>query len=174
MTNTSIFFLVNLVGGIAVLGSYCAGLYLYPDQRTALWGGVVGNWKTLFTTSMFFAATGYIVFCYTMTISDGANESSFLGKYTFIILAAAFLFSASVWMPATLQYLDTKNEIWWVVSVTSLWITAACLTCMGLAFNFTEFPNVNLFQNSVALTGMICITFHCLVFDAIIWVTKFP
>ena len=174
MTNTSIFFLVNLVGGIAVLGSYCAGLYLYPDQRTALWGGVVGNWKTLFTTSMFFAATGYIVFCYTMTISDGANESSFLGKYTFIILAAAFLFSASVWMPATLQYLDTKNEIWWVVSVTSLWITAACLTCMGLAFNFTEFPNVNLFQNSVTLTGMICITFHCLVFDAIIWVTKFP
>ena len=174
MTNTSIFFLVNLVGGIAVLGSYCAGLYLYPDQRTALWGGVVGNWKTLFTTSMFFAATGYIVFCYTMTISDGANESSFLGKYTFIILAAAFLFSASVWMPATLQYLDTKNEIWWVVSVTSLWITAACLTCMGLAFNFTEFPNVNLFQNSVTLTGMICITFHCLVFDAIIWVAKFP
>ena len=174
MTNTSIFFLVNLVGGIAVLGSYCAGLYLYPDQRTALWGGVVGNWKTLFTTSMFFAATGYIVFCYTMTISDGANESSFLGKYTFIILAAAFLFSASVWMPATLQYLDTKNEIWWVVSVTSLWITAACLTCMGLAFNFTEFPNVNLFQNSVTSIGMICITFHCLVFDAIIWVTKFP
>ncbi len=174
MTNTSIFFLVNLVGGLAVLGSYCVGLYLYPDQRTALWGGVVGNWKTLFTTSMFFAAAGYLVFCYTMTISDGANESSFLGKYTFIILAAAFLFSASVWMPATLQYLDTKNEIWWVVSVTSLWITAACLTCMGLAFNFTEFPNVNLFQNSVTLTGMICITFHCLVFDAIIWVTKFP
>ena len=174
MTNTSIFFLVNLVGGLAVLGSYCVGLYLYPDQRTALWGGVVGNWKTLFTTSMFFAAAGYLVFCYTMTISDGANESSFLGKYTFTILAAAFLFSASVWMPATLQYLDTKNEIWWIVSVTSLWITAASLTCMGLAFNFTEFPNVNLFQNSVTLTGMICITFHCLVFDAIIWVTKFP
>ena len=166
MTNTSIFFLVNLVGGLAVLGSYCVGLYLYPDQRTALWGGVVGNWKTLFTTSMFFAAAGYLVFCYTMTISDGANESSFLGKYTFIILAAAFLFSASVWMPATLQYLDTKNEIWW--------ITAASLTCMGLAFHFTEFPNENLFQNSVTLIGIIWVTFHCLVFDAIIWVAKFP
>ncbi len=174
MTTTSIFFLVNLVGGLAVLGSYCVGLYLYPDQRTALWGGVVGNWKTLFTTSMFFAAAGYLVFCYTMTISDGANESSFFGKYTFIILAAVFLFSASVWMPATLQYLDTKNEIWWIVSVTSLWITAASLTCMGLAFNFTEFPNVNLFQNSVTLIGIIWITFHCLVFDAIIWVAKFP
>ena len=174
MTTTSIFFLVNLVGGLAVLGSYCVGLYLYPDQRTALWGGVVGNWKTLFTTSMFFAAAGYLAFCYTMTISDGANESSFFGKYTFIILAAVFLFSASVWMPATLQYLDTKNEIWWIVSVTSLWITAASLTCMGLAFNFTEFPNVNLFQNSVTLIGIIWITFHCLVFDAIIWVAKFP
>ena len=174
MTNTSIFFLVNLVGGIAVLGSYCAGLYLYPDQRTVLWGGVVGNWKTLFTASMFFAAAGYLVFCYTMTISDGANESSFLGKYTFTILAAAFLFSASVWMPATLQYLDTKNEIWWIVSVTSLWITAASLTCMGLAFHFTEFPNENLFQNSVTLIGIIWVTFHCLVFDAIIWVAKFP
>lgn len=174
MTNTSLFFLVNLVGGIAVLGSYCAGLYLYPDQRAALWGGIVGNWRTLFTSSMFFAAAGYLIFCYTMTISDGANESSFLGKYTFIILAAAFLFSASVWMPATLQYLDTRNGIWWVVSVTSLWVTAASLICMVLAFSFTEFPNVNLSQNYVTLTGIIWITFHCLVFDTIIWVTKFP
>ena len=174
MPTTSVFFLVNLVGGVAVLGSYCAGLYLYPEHRTALWGGVAGNWKTLFTTSMFFAAAGYLVFCYTMTISDGANESSFLGKYTFIILAAAFLFSASVWMPATLQYLDTKNEIWWIASVTSLWITAASLTCLGLAFNATEFPHVNLFQNSVTLIGIIWITCHCLVFDAIIWAAKFP
>ncbi len=174
MTNASLFFLVNLVGGIAVLGSYCAGLYLYPDQRTALWGGVVGNWRTLFTSSMFFAAAGYLFFCYTMTTSDAANESSFLGKYTFIILAAAFLFSASVWMPATLQYLDTRNEIWWVVSVTSLWLTVASLICMVLAFSFTEFPNVTLSQNYVTLIGIIWIAFHCLVFDAIIWVTKFP
>ena len=174
MTNTTIFFLVNLVGGIAVLGSYGAGFYLYPDQRTALWGGVVGNWKTLFSTSMVFAAAGYLIFCYTMTVSDGADEASFLGKYTFSILATAFLFSASVWMPATLQYLDTRKEIWWVVSVTSLWVTAASLACIGLAFNFTEFPNANLFQNYVTLIGIIWITFHCLVFDAIIWVTKFP
>ena len=66
MTNTSIFFLLNLVGGIAILGSNSAGLYLYPDQRTALWGGIAGNWRILFISSMFSSTGGNLIFCYTM------------------------------------------------------------------------------------------------------------
>ena len=66
MTNTSIFFPVTLVGGIEVLGSHSAGLYLYPDQRAALWGGIAENWRTLFISSKFSIAAGYLIFCYTM------------------------------------------------------------------------------------------------------------
>jgi hypothetical protein len=173
MSNVLIFFLVNLVGGIAVLGSYVVGLYIYPDFRNALWGGVTGGWKTLFTVSMFFAAAGYLIFCYSMTISDAADESSFLGRHTYSILAAFFLFSASVWMPATLKYLATNDNLWWILSVISLWTTAASLCFLTVSFGLSNYEGIGTLQFSLTLVGIIWITFHCLVFDAIIWVTKF-
>ena len=173
MTNISVFFLVNLVGGFAVLGSYVVGLYLYPDFRNALWGGVTGSWKTIFTVSMFFAAAGYLVFCYSMTISDAANKSSFLGGHTFPILAAFFLISASVWMPATLKYLASDDILWWILSVISLWITAASLILLTVSFGLSKYEGIGALQFSLTLAGIIWITIHCLVFDAIIWVAKF-
>ena len=166
-------FLVNLVGGIAVLGSYVVGLYLYPDFRNALWGGVTGSWKTIFTVSMFFAAAGYLVFCYSMTISDAANKSSFFGGHTFSILAAFFLISASVWMPATLKYLASDDNLWWILSVISLWITAASLILLTASFGLSKYEGIGELQFSLTLAGIIWITIHCLVFDAIIWVAKF-
>ncbi|MDC0035071.1 hypothetical protein OAJ44_01745 [Chloroflexi bacterium] len=173
MTNVLVFFLVNLAGGIIVLGSYVVGLYLYPDFRNALWGGVTGSWKTIFTVSMFFAAAGYLVFCYSMTVSDGADKSLILGRHTFSILAAFFLISASVWMPATLKYLASDNNLWWTLSVISLWITAASLILLTVFFGFSKYEGIGTIQFSLTLAGIIWITIHCLVFDAIIWVAKF-
>ena len=173
MTNVLVFFIVNLVGGIAVLGSYVVGLYIYPDFRNALWGGVAGSWKSLFTVSMFFAALGYLIFCYSMTISGAADKSSFLGGHTFSILAAFFLFSASIWMPATLKYLATDDNLWWILSVISLWITAASLCLLTVSFGLSNYDGIGTLQFSLTLVGIIWITFHCLVFDAIIWVAKF-
>jgi len=173
MTNVLVFFLINLIGGLAVLGSYVVGLYLYPDFRNALWGGVSGSWKTLFTISMFFAAARYLVFCYSMTISHGADKSSFLGAHTFSILAAVFLVSASIWMPATLKYLVTNDNLWWILSVISLWTTAASLCLLAVFFGLCKYEGMGTLQFSLTLAGIIWITVHCLVFDAIIWVAKF-
>ena len=173
MTNVLVFFLVNLVGGIVVLGSYAVGLYLYPDFRNALWGGVTGSWRTFFTISMFFAAAGYLVFCYSMTISDAADKSSFLGRHTFSILATFFLISASVWMPATLKYLATNDNLWWILSVISLWTTAASLCFLAIFFGLSKYESIGALQFSLTLAGIIWITIHCLLFDAIIWVAKF-
>lgn len=173
MTNVLVFFLVNLVGGAAVLGSYVVGLYLYPEFRNALWGGVTGSWKSLFTISMFLAAIGYLVFCYSMTISDAADKSSVLGRHTFSILTAFFLISASIWMPATLKYLATNDNLWWILSVASLWITAASLGLLAVFFGLSKYEGIGTLQFSLTFAGIIWITIHCLVFDALIWVAKF-
>ena len=173
MTNALVFFLVNLVGGITVLGSYVVGLYLYPDFRNALWGGVTGSWKILFTVSMFFATAGYLIFCYSMTISDAADKSSFLGRHTFSIFAAFFLISASVWMPTTLKHLASNDNLWWILSVISLWITAASLCFLAVIFGLSRSEGMGTLQFSLTLMGIIWITIHCFVFDTIIWVSKF-
>ena len=173
MTNVLVFFLVNLAGGIAVLGSYIVGLYLYPDFRNTLWGGISGSTKTLFTVSMIFAAAGYLCFCYSMAISEAANKSSFLGQHTFAVLAAFFLISASVWMPAALKYLSTSDNLWWIISVISLWITAISLCLLTVSFGLSKYENIGTIQFAFALAGISWITIHCLLFDAIIWVAKF-
>ena len=56
MSTTQVFLLINLTGGIAVLGSYFVGLRSSPDLAESLWGGVTGNLRIYFTLSMLLAA----------------------------------------------------------------------------------------------------------------------
>ena len=76
-------------------------------------------------------------------------------------------------MPLTVAYLNTENELWWALAVTSLWITAASLLIMVFVM-FRLDLGVNYASRYIALSGLIYISFHCLVLDAIIWVSKFP
>ena len=62
MSTTQIFVLINLIGGIAVLGSYVSGLWYFPELKKPLWGGVPGFLRIFFTMSMVGAAVGYLAF----------------------------------------------------------------------------------------------------------------
>ena len=67
-----VFALVNVIGGVAVLGSYAWCLDTYPEHREALWGGVQGTLRSMFSLSMFLAAAGYLTFCYATIFQGGA------------------------------------------------------------------------------------------------------
>ena len=43
MSVTTVFLIVNVIGGTTVLGSYWLGIYYYIDQPESLWGGVNGS-----------------------------------------------------------------------------------------------------------------------------------
>ena len=49
MPSKNIFLSVNIVGGILVLGGYALGLSMYPEYNEALWGGVQGTLRNIFT-----------------------------------------------------------------------------------------------------------------------------
>lgn len=55
-------FLINLVGGIAVLVSYAYGLATHPELRDEVWGGVPHPLRGFYTVSMLSAAVGYFLF----------------------------------------------------------------------------------------------------------------
>ena len=71
MSASNVFFLVNLIGGIAVLGGYAYYLAVNPEHRAFLWGGVPGEWQPYIVVSMFVAAAGYLWFFAYIVFSSG-------------------------------------------------------------------------------------------------------
>jgi len=179
LSNIQIFTLINVIGGGMVLGGYAIFLYLFPDQRESLWGGIEGGWRVVFTASMLPAAVGYVTFFFLVVYKLGVTYSgvgipSFLtGPNTMIFLCALFLAGASVWMPSTIAFIRSQDTFWWIVAVGSLWITAISLILMVVTLYGAEFAGPLVYKY-IALAGLIYICFHCLVLDAIVWVAKFP
>ena len=176
MSTQTLFVLSNILGGLAVLGGYYWGITSFSEYREALWGGVHGALRTILTVSMLFSALGYLLFCYVSLFRDGLvnfNEVSNLGSYTVVMLVAIFLTSAALWMPSTIYYLKTQNSIWWIVSVASLWVTALALLALLYISASADIDSIGVVTKYLAIAGLASITFHCLVFDAVIWVILF-
>ena len=176
MTTIHYFILINIIGGVLVIGSYILGFNSEPDNKLDLWGGITGKTRQLFTISMLLSATGYLAFLFYMIFKDGLDNNdnpSLLGLNTFLILSILFLISASVWMPATIKFLDTSLNYWWLVIIIVLWITAMSLVTMFIILLTSQNIEHN-FSLKLATLGIGYISFHCLILDAIIWVFKFP
>ena len=174
MSATQMFVLINLIGGVAVLGSYFLGLLYFADLREGLWGGVSGNLRIVFTLSMVGAAVGYLAFCYLMVF--GGFGTSINGSYlqwAIPSLVAIFLISAATWMPATSVYLNTSNSFWWMLSVIVLWTTALPLLILTASLLFHSPESLENSVKYISVVGLGWITFHCLVLDACIWVVLF-
>ena len=176
MPATATFLFVNIIGGLAVLGGYIICLYCFPAQREMLWGNVQGDMRYAFIISMLLATAGYLAFAYGILLESDPSE--FLSrvldtKQGISILCMIFLLSAASWMPATIAYLKTSNSLWWIISVTSLWVTAISLFAATIIVISSPLAIPSTFHRILTISGISVITFHCLVFDAIIWVYRF-
>jgi hypothetical protein len=176
MPSKNIFLSVNIVGGILVLGGYALGLSMYPEYNEALWGGVQGTLRNIFTISMLPAAIGYLTFCYITMFKNGAeaiNRNSIIGQHPASVLSAIFLASAAVWMPTLIAYIHTGESYWWILSVSSLWITGLSLLTLTIITSNTSTSEMSQVSKNAAVIGLAYITFHCLVIDAIVWVSMY-
>ncbi len=176
MSNGQIFLLVNLIGGTTVIGSYVFSIAFFPEHRESFWGGIDGNLRRVFTISMVPAAVGYLIFaCFMVSKSEVLefNQDDLINGYAPIILSVIFLIASTVWMPTLALYLDSNQPIWWHISLTSLWITALTLMILTV-FAGAKFATVPTTEGLLAIIGLIYITFHCTILDAIIWRSKFP
>lgn len=175
MSYTTIFLIVNVVGGVLVLGGYVAGFTLFSEAKETMWGGINSSQRPIFQISMVLAAVGYLVFCYTAMFKFGDNWSNLsdIDALIIIILCASFLGTAALWLPLGLWYQETGVKIVYGLMVLALWVTALSLLTVTviLAFRTMEISNT---MRIVSCLGVGYITFHCLIFDAIIWVAKFP
>jgi hypothetical protein len=167
--------LINLFGGIAVLGSYAYCLMSYPAQAGDFWGGVPDGLRPLYTVNMFLAAAGYFAFTfflmYRLKPTTGGGERFGLG--TFNALYALILIPSALWMPLTFAMLEAPSDgLWWAIRLT---LAAVGIGSLGLLAGLVAVrPSLPSLAHKLAVVGSLAFSFQTVVLDAAVWPAFFP
>ncbi|MBH50753.1 MAG: hypothetical protein VYA83_05305 [Candidatus Neomarinimicrobiota bacterium] len=170
------FLIINIIGGIAVLGGYVVALINHPDTRGELWGGVPENLRFWITSFMFVSAFGYCLAMYYLIFQDGLSLDFFWGKLNANYmkgLLIIFLLTAACWIHTTFSYLETGNQVLWTFVQIELWLTGISIFLMMIGLATASGINNN-FLHSSSVIGLLIISFHCLALDAMLWISRFP
>jgi len=169
-------FLVSLIGGSAVIGSYIYGIATHPGQGNDLWGGIPEGVRTIYTVSMLLSAVGYLLFFFhilfrvdpaQVALPGGRGYAFFHVPFLLILLPSAF------WMTLTFQWLANPATGTWIATRLVLFTVAfgSVLMTYFLAQLKTTAPEQFWWP---AVLGAAWFTFHTLILDAIVWPILFP
>lgn len=155
-----IFLVINILGGILVIGSYIYGIKA-NGNADALWGGVPLNLRKVYALSMAIAAISYFAFGgYVMFKIDTSYLYHFL--FTIMLVASAF------WMPLTYKMIASPSSVTWIGIRVVLAITALASLGIFLSLLFVTPRGTGWFYWS-AVVGALLFTLHTGVLDAILW-----
>lgn len=168
--------LINVLGGMAVLGSYAYGLYTNPHTRGDIWGGVPEGLKPYYTASMLLAAAGYFAFTYFIFMRVDGELARVAGEYDvrlFNALYVAILAPSAMWMPLTFAVLDYPSDgLWFVIRVV---LAVVGLASVGLIYALLKLePRQPAFSYWLAVAGAIAFAVQTALLDALVWPAFFP
>lgn len=167
---------INVVGGIAVLGSYAFGIMTHYNPGTALWGGVPETVRPVYTANMLLAALGYLAFTYRLLVRTAPEEAQvgrWTGLWPFNVLYVAILVPSALWMPLTFTMVEQPGNLIWagirivlsLVGLASLGLLAALL---GLQ------PRRPRWLHWLSVVGAVLFCLQTAVLDALVWTAYFP
>jgi hypothetical protein len=170
-----ILLIINVIGGIAVIGSYIFGLNAQSGGANILWGGVPTGIRPVYGVSMIISALGYFAFLYFIFFKltpDEVTIASRFGFWLFYIIFLLILIPSALWMPMTNLYVGNPGTGLWIavrailiiVGLASVALVWALLTLQ------TRIPAVPYW---LAVAGSAYFAFHTLILDGIIWAALF-
>jgi hypothetical protein len=162
--------LINLFGGIAVLGSYAYYLISYPPQAGDLWGGVPDGLRPVYTVNMFLAAAGCFFFLmYRLKPTNTGSTRLGLGN----ALYALILIPSALWMPLTFAMLEAPSDgLWWAIRLT---LAAVGIGSLGLLAGLLAVrPSPPSLAHKLAVVGSLAFSFQTAILDATVWPAFFP
>lgn len=175
MSYRTLLLVVNVIGGLAVLGSYAWGIATHPGAGGALWGGVPSSWRPLYGLSMLPAAAGYLVFGTYLLFRVDPDATSLAWGLPYAALLVPFLLilvPSALWMPLTLRFADAGGEgLWWAIRI-GLWATALGSVAMVAAIATLQ-PRVATAHWVAALAGSVAFLFQTGILDGIVWVARY-
>jgi len=161
---------INVLGGLAVLGSYAHGIWTHPGQVHHLWGSLPDGLRTTSTGMMVPAAIGYLTFTsYLLLARPGSLRISERPIMPILnVNYAIFLATAATWMPLCWIALDGQAE-WLLLPIQALLAVTgvSALAFVGILF-FLDDPPRPRFRRA-ALAGATCLFIQCGILDAAVW-----
>ena len=168
--------IINIIGGILVIGSYVRGIQTHPESRGQAWGGIPHRLKPMYTACMPLAAAGYFAFSYfilfrldpgEVRIADTLGFGFFYAVYVLILLPSA------MWMPLTFAMLDRPSRTrWWAIRSTLTIVGLASLALLaGLVLLNTETSG---YAYWLAVAGAALFSVQTAMLDAVVWPRYFP
>ncbi|UCG84420.1 MAG: hypothetical protein JSW38_06285 [Dehalococcoidia bacterium] len=168
--------IINIVGGILVIGSYVQGIRTHPQNRDAAWGHVPARIKPLYTVSMLLAAAGYFAFSYFIILRLNPGDVASLNSFSysaFIAVYVLILFLSAIWMPLTFAMLEKPSRtLWWAIRITLFIVGIGSLGLLALLLILNHNEPMWLLWLAVAGSALFCIQTAFL--DALVWPIYFP
>jgi hypothetical protein len=165
---------INVLGGIAILGSYAIGISAETGGGS-VWGGVPHALRPLYTVSMLTAASGYFAFTYLIFYRLDPSSTR-VGRFPYGVFHAlylAILLPSALWMPLTLQMLASPGPALWLVIRAVLAIVG--VGSLGLLVALLRLrPRPEGPVHGLAVVGALAFCVQTALLDAIVWPYYFP
>jgi hypothetical protein len=169
----TILLLINLLGGIAVIGSYVLGLRAHPGQTEALWGGVPTGIRPFYGINMLFAAAGYLAIFFILLLR--VDSSATIGKLPLWTLNLVYLFilvPSALWMSLTFSVAEGYTLGRWLAVILVLALTGlASIALLASVISLT--PRLPTGLSWLTVIGGIFLVLQTAVLDAILWTSYY-
>jgi hypothetical protein len=164
-------FYINIMGGMAVVGSYAWGLSTHGNASALLWGGVPGWIRPYYTLGMLLAALGYFGFTYYIFFQLDPTQTMLFGRLrfsTFSLIFTAILLPSACWMPLTFLAIDTANlYFYWLVRIILIMVAFGSISLVAALLSLSPRQPVRFYY--VAVIGSIFFCLQTALLDAAIW-----
>ncbi len=166
---------INVLGGVAVLGSYAHGIATQVDPGR-VWGGVPIELQPVYTVSMFAAAFGYLLFTYFVffRVDPATARIGSTPAYPLLnLLYVAALVPSALWMPLTFAMLDAPSGgLWFAIRLV---LAIVGLAALGIIYVLARLePDPGRGWRIAAVLGAVAFANQTALLDAIVWPAYFP
>jgi len=167
---------INVLGGVAVLGSYAHGLITHPQTRDLLWGDIPGPLQEVYGVTMWLATAGYLVFMHFVLFRVDPAEARVGRQFGFGVInacCAAVVVASALWMPLTFVYLTTPSTALWVLIRADL--IAVGIGAVGLVvalFNLSPRPTG--WVGVITVLALLLFALQTAFLDPFVWPSFFP
>ena len=169
MSPRNTFAIVQVLGGVAVLGSYAHSFANHADPAV-LWGTIPPEVIPPYTACMPFAAMGYLVSAwYLWRVVDprevqlgGLGYGAFIGAFAVLTLASA------LWMPLSLAAVDAQAPwLWTWIQVDLAATGGASLFILAGLWQLKGMGSDRAWR--MALVGWLLLCWQTVVLDCLVW-----
>jgi hypothetical protein len=166
---------LNVVGGVSVLGSYALAFAYSDAVRDGLWGGVPAALQPLYTVNMLLAAAGYFPFTWLFVLGEPAYPAARAAGHDRAMLAiyGLVLVPSALWLPMTAFLIESPSVLpYWLVRLDLFAVAAGALAILVRTAQHGRARGT--VPGWLPFAGAVPFFLQTAVLDALVWPAFYP